>query len=171
MGRPRKDDDKLALSPVQLDFVDAYFEQKKSPTKIAKALGWPYRGRVSTMLKSEKVQIEIARRQGKIHLFKPGNNTFNLSRTDRLRLLWSIAQAGSNNKYDARGNQVMMNPQSSVNALREYNLMMGDNAPTEVQIAVTTVDTRTEPEVHADIQKLIIEVKNLPDSAGGTHPL
>ena len=169
MGRPRKDDDKLALSSIQLAFVDAYFLQDKSPTKIAKVLGWPDRGRVSSMLKSEKVQIEIARRKGQMHLFNAGNNTFNLSISDRVRLLWSIAQAGTGNKYDANGNEVMISPQASVNALREINLMMGDNAPTEVEVSVSTVDVRTESEVHENIQQLVHEFKNLPES-DGVHP-
>lgn len=64
----------------------------------------------------------------------------------------------------------MINPQSSVNALREINLMMGDNAPTQVEIEAA-VDIRTETEIHADIQMLISEFKNLPESGGGTHPL
>lgn len=55
----------------------------------------------------------------------------------------------------------MVSPQANVSAIREYNLMMGDNSPTEVEVevaAAAAVDNRTEAEIHQNVQRLIKKV-------------
>lgn len=160
MARPFKNESKLELNELQRKFVDTYFECNESPARTARAMNWPDRGRVSSMLKSEKVAIEIARRKGQMDLFKQNNDTFNISREERIKLLWSIAQAGAERGYDRQGNKIMMNPAAAISAVREINLMMGDNAPDKVEVSLMP-DNRTESEIIQSIRQLTHEAEAL----------
>ena len=156
MARPFKNESKLELNALQRKFIDTYFDCNESPARTARAMNWPDRGRVSSMLKSEKVAIEIARRKGQMDLFMHNNDTFNISREERIKLLWSIAQAGAERVYDRQGNMIMMNPVASISAIREINLMMGDNPSTQIEV-IAEPDRRSESEIRQNVRRLITE--------------
>lgn len=162
MGRPLKGDDKLSLSLLQKQFINAYFDCDESPTRIAQAMGWADRGRVSSMLKSEKVQIEIARRKRQIHLFRAVSDQFGISRQQKMELLWEIALAGAERGIDREGNRIMVNPHAAIAAIKEMNIMAGDHAPEKQELFVTH-DERPVAEIQAHIVELKNEFDQLMD--------
>lgn len=52
----------------------------------------------------------------------------------KLELLQKIASGGIRDIVDKDGNIKMENPSASVAAIKEHNLMQGDNAPTEINV-------------------------------------
>lgn len=52
----------------------------------------------------------------------------------KLELLQKIATNGVRDVVDKDGNMKMENPAASVAAIKEHNLMQGDNAPTEIDL-------------------------------------
>jgi hypothetical protein len=159
-GRPLKDDNKLELTLLQQQFVNAYFEQGESPTKIAKVMKWKDRGRVSCMLRSEKVQIAIAKRKEQIQLFSAGNDTFTISKADRIQVLWDIAQKCTQEGFDREGNRIMVNPSAAIAAIREINLMTGAHAPEQKEMTVVQ-EKRSEAEIRQSIIELQQEAQLL----------
>ena len=161
MANTTKGTDTLELNLLQSQFVNAYFENDESPTHTAKAMGWSDRGRCSSMMRSQKVQIEIAKRKQQIQMFRACSDKFNISRADKQRVLWDIAQTGVKKVFDAIGNEVMMNPAAAIAAIREMNLMDGIHKPTQIELEITAVDNRSEAEVLDNIRRLTIEAEQL----------
>ena len=59
----------------------------------------------------------------------------------KLQLLQKIASGGVRDVVDKDGNMKMENPSASVAALKEHNLMQGDNAPLETNTNLTVSQT------------------------------
>jgi len=72
---------------------------------------------------------------------------------EKLELLQKIASNGIRDVVDKDGNIKMENPSASVAAIKEHNLMQGDNAPVEVE-------TKGQPlSISFDVRNPVGEVK------------
>ena len=148
------------LSPLQILFVDAYQKHGANMIAVSEEIGRS-REHCYSFLKSTKVQMELSRRNKghAIEILKDPNLV--TTKTERIELLWQIAQDGASKIYDKEGNEVMMAPATSVSAIRSINEMVsGSLAPKEVEVTVKD-DTRTEAEIRANILKLTAEYNSL----------
>ena len=148
-------------------FLEHYFDCEGSPTCIAERAGWmdksgkPDRSNVDNMRKTRRMQIEIARRTNQMSKTVMTTRDFNVSKEDRLELLWMIAQGGAERITDKEGNMVFMNPAVSVAAVRTINEMLpGSLAPKEIEITHKQ-DNRSEQEIRDNIAKLNAEYQSL----------
>ena len=148
---------KRPLTKKQKQVFDAYYECGKKAGPAAKKLGVDKRNFYTT-LKHPNVQWHIANRDMALEHHYLGNNDFTVTKTDKMELLWKIAKAGAERGYDKQGNEVMLNPQTSVSAIAQLNAMQGHNAPTEVK--VTKVE-KSEEELKDSIQQLRQEFEDL----------
>lgn len=149
------------LTAIQAEFVNAYLYNGESPEETRKAMGWKERGQASGMLRVPKIRTEIARRKGELaeYVLRQGALA-GVSKEMRASLLWEVAQAGAVPGFDKEGNQVLVNPGSTIQAIRELNLMTGAHAPvvSETQVTVTK---RNEIEIKASILELQEEAASL----------
>lgn len=89
------------------------------------------------------------------------NDTFNISKQERLQLLCLIAQAGAERDFDRQGNLVMLSPISAIAGIRKMNRMMGDNASQQIVEAVPEPETRSEEGIRENIKRLNHECEEL----------
>ena len=156
------------LTPLQNLIVDTYFEHDCNVNQTAIALNRDP-ANVKIVLNSIKVRKETALRSK--HLMKQavGKARFDVSKEDRVQLLWKIAQEGVEKTYDKEGNQVMASPATSVSAVRAINEMLpGSLAPKEVELTIQN-DTRSEEEIRNNIAKLTKEYNSLVAIEGVTE--
>lgn len=127
------------LTTKQDAFVKAYLLNGGNATQAAIKAGYSPNTACemgSENLTKPKIAALIAEHQ------KKSNQEFIWSKEKKLKLLEKIASCATEEVND-RG---MINMQSAIAAIKEHNLMQGDNAPTEV---INTND---------NIDKVIIEV-------------
>lgn len=79
----------------------------------------------SRLLKNVKVKQAIEEHR------KVSASVFIWSKEKKLLMLQDIAERSLNMLIDRDGNKRMESPSSSISAIKEMNLMMGHNAPTE----------------------------------------
>ena len=148
------------LSPLQTLYVEAFFKHQGVQTKIAEDIGRS-REQCYAMQKSDRVRLAISRRNTEMAVDLVKDPSAVVTKTERIELLWQIAQDGASKIYDKEGNEVMMAPATSVSAIRSINEMIsGSLAPKEVEVTVKN-DTRTESEIRANILKLTAEYNSL----------
>lgn len=145
------------VTPRQKEFLDAWYANDKSYAAAAKAMGVT-RQRVREVLMTKRCQWHIAQRDLDMTHHFLGENNFEVNKTDKMKLLWRIAKAGTEKGYDKTGNEVMVNPQVSVQAIAQLNQMQGHNAPTE--ISITKIE-KSEKELEASIRALQDEYNQL----------
>lgn len=157
-----RDITKMRVTPLQEKFVEAWFKCKEDHRCTSHEMGWieSYK-QTYRMLRSKSVQWLIAQRKRRISELRALEaQDFNISKSAKMELLWEIAKAGTERGFDKQGNSVMLNPQSSIQAVAQLNQMQGHNAPTEVDVRVHD-ETRSEKEIVAHIQELRAEMDDL----------
>lgn len=157
-----KEIEKRRITYLQQQFVDAWFKCKEDHNCVNKTMGWPTSHKLTyQMLRSKRVQWAIAQRKREINELKALEcQDFHVSKSAKMELLWEIAKAGTERGFDKQGNSVMLNPQSSIQAVAQLNQMQGHNAPTEVDVRVHD-ETRSEKEIIEHIQELRNEMDDL----------
>ena len=148
------------LTLMQSRFVDAWFKCDEDKKCVRDVMKWKKADRVANMLRSDRVQLEIAERRKTTHSMAMAMSKFNISKDKKMELLWEIAKAGAEQGYDKVGNRIMVNPASSVQAIRELNTMQGHVAPTQTELTVTH-EVRSEREIKTHILELQQEVQSL----------
>lgn len=157
---------KQELTAIQMEFVNAWLFNGESQTATAKALKLSGRGECSHYLALPKVRAEIARRKGELlHALSVNGSLAGITREMKAQLLWEVADAGRQPGFDREGNAILVNPASTIQAIRELNLMTGHHAPTVVEQTVTHV-RRSEIEIKASIAELEAEAKSLIEAYG-----
>jgi len=144
-------------------FVKVFFECNGDFVHVAEKMGMTSSSEVKRMGRSPKIQHEIMRqlKHRTNVVAKIDVKRFDVSKDDRMELLWNIAQGGAERIIDKEGNAVFMNPGVSVSAIRTLNEMIpGSVAPTQVEITHKR-ETRTEAEVMQDIKSLQAEINGL----------
>lgn len=154
------------LTPLQIMYVDAYFDRKGNMGLIAADIERTLE-HACNIGKSKHVQQHIAKRMKNGTVYNKGVE-FIVSKPERIEILWGIAQKGVELIYDKEGNQVMSSPATSVSAVRTINEMVaGSLAPKEVEVTVKD-DTRTEAEIRANIARLTKQYNELSVIEGVT---
>ncbi|RKZ99017.1 MAG: hypothetical protein DRQ42_08375 [Gammaproteobacteria bacterium] len=150
------------LTEKQAAYMEHYFECNGLPTCIMNKAGFEDVANTNRIGKSQRIQMEIVRRSRAMNAkFMPKASDFDVSKADRMELLWIIAQGGAERITDKEGNMVFMNPAVSVSAIRTINEMLpGSLAPKEVEIT-HKVDNRSEQEIRDNIAKLNAEYQSL----------
>ena len=149
------------LTIKQTEFVNAWLRCNESPEETRKAMRWTDRGQVSSYRRIPKVQAEIARRKSELADFVANqDNLAGVSKEMKAELLWEVAQACAERGFDKMGNSILVNPQATIQAIRELNLMVGHHAPTITEQKVE-VTHRSEEEVRARIAELTQQYKEL----------
>ena len=114
------------------------------------------------MMKSDTVQMELARRSTERASKLLVDNTFQCTRDERLQLLWKVANDSAKLIYDKEGNEVLMNGAVSVSAVRAMNDMIdGSYATKETNVNIKIEDKRTEKEISDNIRKLTEQFSNM----------
>lgn len=159
------------LTAIQEAYMEYYFDCEGSPSCITKRAGFKDKDNTAKIGKTKRIQIEIARRTRQMGKSIMAVKDFNVSKEDRMELLWLIAQGGAERITDKEGNMVFMNPAVSVSAIRTINEMLpGSLAPKEVEITHKQ-DIRTEQEIRESIAKLNKEYQSLVAIDGHTITL
>ncbi len=151
------------LSDRDEHFVKAFFECNGDFVCVAEKVGIQTAEEVKRVGKSPKIQHEIMRqlKHRTNVVAKVDMRRFDVSKDDRMELLWEIAQGGAERIIDKEGNAVFMNPAVSVSAIRTLNEMIpGSIAPTQVEVTHKR-ETRNEAQVLADIRALQSEINDL----------
>lgn len=148
------------LAPRQKEFVHRYVDNEEHHARTAKSMGWKSVTQVVDMLKQPKVAAVLYANKMKVVELRASSTTFNITRSQKLELLWKIAETGADMGFDKMGNQIMLNPGVSVTAIREMNLMVGDHEATKSEVQITKID-RTEAELVERIRMLRNEFENL----------
>jgi hypothetical protein len=112
------------------------------------------------MLQVPKVAAVLYAQKMKIQELRAASTKFDITRSQKLELLWRIAETGTDMGFDKMGNSIMLNPQVSVAAIREMNLMVGDHEAQKTEVTVTKVE-RTEAELVERIRTLRSEFESL----------
>ena len=151
------------LNANQKATVDAYIECDGDVALTAKRLG-KKANTVHECINSSTVQAYLMRYTGAMARRANGNPDFNITKTDRLNMLWLIAKRGTEDLYDKEGNCLMQNPAASISAIRTISDLVGDWAPKEqhVKVEVTHKDI-SEQQLDADIHALTAEYERLQD--------
>ena len=148
------------LTALQSEFVDAYFECGGKQPCIAKAMG-KAEAQIYNLARVSKIRLEISRRSAEYARNMSADPDFRVSKSERLELLWRIAEGGAERITDKEGNMIMSAPAVSVSAIRTINDMVpGSLAPKEVEVT-HKVDSRTEEEIRANITRLNKEYQSL----------
>lgn len=151
------------LTDRDTQFVKVFFECNGDFVHVAEKMGIASADEVKRLGRSPKIQHEIMRQlKHRTNLAAEVDvKRFDVSKDDRMELLWSIAQGGAERIIDKEGNAIFMNPAVSVSAIRTLNEMIpGSVAPTQVEITHKR-ETRTELEVMQDIRTLQAEINSL----------
>jgi len=148
------------LSPRQTEFVHHYVDQEEHVHRTAKAMGWKSDTRVVEMLKIPKVAAVLYAQKMRVTELRAASTKFDITKSQKLELLWKIAETGADMGFDKMGNAIMLNPGVSVAAIREMNTMVGDHEATKSEVVVTKID-RTESELIERIRMLRNEFENL----------
>ena len=93
---------------------------------------------------------------------------YKVEMSSRLKLLWAIAQETSSKIYDKEGNEILMNPASSIAAIRTISDLQGDFAPKEQFVTVDIKDDRSVEEIQNNIKMLMAEYQQLSLNGGAT---
>ena len=148
------------LTAIQSQFVDAYFECEGKMPCVAKKMG-KATAQVHTISNVRKVKLALAQRSAEYARNMGANPDFQVSKSERLELLWNIAKTGAERITDKEGNMIMAAPAVSVSAIRTINDMVpGSLAPKEVEVT-HKVDNRTEEEIRENIARLNEEYQSL----------
>ena len=144
--------DERVLTPLQKRFVEAYLPNGKNIAKTAAAIN------ISThhcydILKSARVQLELARHVKSMCGYMRVVNKYRISKSFRLEMLWNVAQECAGMVYDRQGNEVLMNPRAAVKAIRTMNDI--ESWPKQRPVKIEARDERSIDEVHASSQQLI----------------
>lgn len=149
------------LTTHQIHFVNTWLSNGENRVQTAREMGWGNHGQCTSYLKNTKIQVEIARRKGVLHAWLSTQHALGgVTREMKAQLLWEVAKAGAERGFDKEGNPIMINPASTISAVRELNSMAGHHAPTVVEQKVEVVH-RSELEIKANIQSLQAEVTEL----------
>lgn len=151
------------LTDQDVQFVKVFFECNGDFVQVAEKMGIKTANEVKNKGRSPKIQHEIMRQlKHRTNLVAEVDvKRFDVTKDDRMELLWSIAQGGAERIIDKEGNAVFMNPGVSVSAIRTLNEMIpGSIAPTQVEITHKR-ETRTEAEVMNDIKSLQADINAL----------
>jgi len=112
------------LTPKQDAFVKAYLLNGGNATQASVDAG--YSKKTAQMIGSENLSKPIIKAAIEEHKNK-GDKSFIWSKEKKLQLLEKIAECATG-KDPEKG---MINMASAIAAMKEHNLMQGDNAPTE----------------------------------------
>lgn len=151
------------LTDRDAQFVKVFFECNGDFVHVAEKMGIKSADEVKRLGRSPKIQHEIMRQlKHRTNIAAEVDvKRFDVSKDDRMELLWSIAQGGAERIIDKEGNAIFMNPAVSVSAIRTLNEMIpGSIAPTQVEVTHKR-ETRTELEVMQDIKSLQAEINSL----------
>ena len=148
------------LTTIQNQFVEAYFECGGKMPCVAKKMGKDT-SQIYNLAKVNKIKLAIAQRSAEYARNMSATPDFRISKSERLELLWRIAEGGAERITDKEGNMIMAAPAVSVSAIRTINDMLpGSLAPKEVEVT-HKVDTRSETEIRANIARLNSEYASL----------
>lgn len=126
------------LTSKQDAFVKEYIINGGNATQAAIKAGYSEKTAVKTAsenMTKPDIQESIAKHRQtleKDHIW---------NKETKLQLLQKIASGGVRDVVDKDGNMKMENPSASVAALKEHNLMQGDNAPLETNTNLTVSQT------------------------------
>jgi phage terminase small subunit len=120
-------------------FIKFYLLNSQNGTQAAIDAGYSEKSasmQASRLLTTDKVKKALAEAQ------RLETESFIWSKTKKLEMLQNIVTKSLRSIVDQQGNEKMENPASAVTAIKEHNLMQGDNAPTELNnnIMITKAD-------------------------------
>ena len=93
---------------------------------------------------------------------------YKVEKSNQIKLLWDIAQTGAGLIYDREGNEILMNPASSIAAIRTISDLQGDFAPKEQIVTLDVKDERSVEEIQANVKMLMAEYNQLALNSGTT---
>lgn len=156
-GKPNPLIDKRPLTTLQMNFIEAYFEADQNMRETAKKLNLRTPNHGYNILKSPRVEFEIAKRKKSLQEYYLANSKFEISKEAKMNLLWEIALKGAEEKTLKTGAVVMIDPMSSIKSIQQLNLMMGHIAPAKLEVAEKK-NTRTVAELVVDAKRLLSEI-------------
>lgn len=116
------------LGKKQDAFVKAYLLNGGNATQAAIDAG--YSKSTARQMGAENLTKPVIKAEIEKHQ-KKADADFIWSKQEKLKKLQEITDKSMRGVFDQYGNERMENPQAAVSAIKEHNLMQGDNAPTE----------------------------------------
>lgn len=165
------------LGPLQKKYVDSYVKHNGDLDAVSEDMMRPKTWCYSYPKTYAKIHRAIESRMTGIHGVKDMGMTFTEEGTisnrpqdiasgissleDRVKLLWKVANRAAGFVYDKEGNEVMMNPNVSVAAVRAITDITGEWAPKESVQEINVRDDRSVDEIRGNVEELLSEYQSL----------